>query len=376
MDQLRGSRRGVMFTLVTVVIVVLILGEVLTYLYTNTQYSNLGVQATPSSAASALYSDIRASAPAFLQASLTRAFYALNSYETLQGNQPVTNGASALEGLVDNGVINGFNESNAMGNYTLSAYSNTLKSAGMARGLTVLISNANAIVWQGSQGTINASFSTLLNVSSQYGSVAYPITANASVPLSRLPDLYGGSIGTGPVSYSSNRSVVINNTYFTNFNGVNTYVQTALSQGSSSTISQGSLSAWIYAKGGSYGIFDQNPDGFGLFMRESGALFEVGAHASSAVSYANYFVTNSWVYVTVTWNGANVNLYRNGFLVASGNVGANIFLQSLVIGRDDTGYFKGMINDVQVYNSVLSRAAYPSFTPKGHSASPSIRQTL
>jgi hypothetical protein len=213
MERLKGSSRGVMFTLVTVVVVVLLLGEVLTYLYTNTQYSNLGIQATPSVASGSLYSQVEIGAPAFLQASLTKAVYALNAYETGNGVHGVNSSSYALSSLIDNGTLYGANMVSYMGGYTLSAYANAIGTQASSEGLALSMSGTKAVVFQNSPGRISVSLSAVLNVSSPYGIVSYPVTANASVPISGLPDLFGGSLGTGPIQYSQNISRLVNNSY-------------------------------------------------------------------------------------------------------------------------------------------------------------------
>ncbi len=246
-----GSRKGVMFSLVTLVIVVLLLGEVLTYLYTNTQYSSLGAQEGQAQAAGMLYSQIRAQAPSFLQASLTDAVYALNAYEMSSAvNRTVGSGAYALQSLMDNGTIYGTNMNGYMGGYTLSAYANSVGVAAAGDGFTVSMPNANAVVFQASPGRISASFSTQLNVSSPYGTVSYPITANASIPISGLPDLFGGDLGTGAVVYSPNSSQLVNANYLAGGEGsIYSAPNNALAQLKAVS---GSRSPYLFAYGSLY----------------------------------------------------------------------------------------------------------------------------
>ena len=137
-------------------------------------------------------------APSFLQASLTKAVYALNAYEINNGSHAVTSGAVALSSLINNGTVYGANMASYMGGYTIASYANVLKAQGAAKGLTVTLSNANTIVFQNSPGQLTVTLSSQLNVSSPYGTVSYPISLNTSIPLTGLPDLYGGSLGRVP----------------------------------------------------------------------------------------------------------------------------------------------------------------------------------
>ena len=291
MEQLKRGSRGVMFTLVTVVVVVLLLGEVLTYLYTNTQYSNLGVQATPSLAASSMYSQLEVDAPAFLQTSLTEAVYALNAYETTgKINHRIDNGAYALASLVSNGTVYGTSMASYMGGYTLASYANSLKAKGAASGLAVSVSNANAIVFQNSAGQLSVSYSATLNVSSAYGLVSYPVTANASIPISGLPNLYGGSIGTGSIAYSQNVSVKVNSSYAARSGG-SLYNSFNVPGGPALALS-GSLSPYLF----SYGpLFTDNAVSAGCG----------DAAISNAVNRSNYLL--------VTQSSQNVNSIFCGF---------------------------------------------------------------
>ena len=365
MDQLRGSRKGLMFTLVTVLVVVLMLGEVLTYLYTNTQYSDLGVQANPSQSASSFYSQVSASSSSFLQTSLTKAVYALSAYETSNAvGQRVTSGSYALESLVDNGTIYGTSMNSIMGGYTLSGYAATLAQAGAIEGLTVSISNANAVVFQNSGGQLSASFSTLLNVTSQYGAVAYPITANASIPISGLPDLFGGSLGSS-ASYSSNRSVIANNSYGAWFNGATTWIATGTT-GYPTLANSVSFFAWIYptASGATRVIFDYGTRG--VAGHEVDLYYQSGSYLSfydGVYGYNPASMTvslNAWHFVGFTYGGGtSLTLYLDGIAntVTLNQAQAVAMSSSAYIGTIVSGPgsqdWSGSIADVQIYNAVL-----------------------
>ncbi|MDE1865401.1 MAG: hypothetical protein KGH94_02045 [Candidatus Micrarchaeota archaeon] len=288
--ELGSSSKGIMFTLVTVVIVVLLLGEVLTYLYTNTQYSNLGIQATPSLASTSLYSQVKIGAPAFLQISLSKAIYALNAYETGYGYQQINNGAYALQSLMTNGTLYGTSMSSYMGGYTLLSYSNSLATQGVVEGLTVSLTGSNVIVFQNTSGSISATMDTSLNVSSPYGTVSYPITANASIPLSGLPDLYGGSLGTGAMTYSNNVSRLVNASYAALLSTGSIYNSVAFAGGSSAEKQSLSPYMFVYAP---------------LFVDSSNSPSCTDNSIASVASPSNY--------ILVAANSQNINSNFCGF---------------------------------------------------------------
>ncbi|HPG82084.1 MAG TPA: hypothetical protein PKY55_02320 [bacterium] len=84
---------------------------------------------------------------------------------------------------------------------------------------------------------------------------------------------------------------------------------------------------------------------------------------SAYLESANLAVLNEWIFLTasVTSNG-NMYLYKNGELAASGTGGFppnNLTRVSQFIARSNwsvDGYFKGRIDDVRIYNRVLSDA--------------------
>src|SRR5581483_11675273 len=67
---------------------------------------------------------------------------------------------------------------------------------------------------------------------------------------------------------------------------------------------------------------------------------------------------NAWSQLTVTFNGASVNLYVNGVLVASQAAAGSILTSTgaLRIGGNSIWgeYFKGLIDEVRIYNRALS----------------------
>jgi len=85
----------------------------------------------------------------------------------------------------------------------------------------------------------------------------------------------------------------------------------------------------------------------------SGGAWQTAVTASSALS------TNSWSHIMCTYDGANIRLYINGILAASGSQTASITstnTTALSIGRDPagSGYFDGKVDEVKVFNYNLT----------------------
>jgi concanavalin A-like lectin/glucanase superfamily protein len=67
---------------------------------------------------------------------------------------------------------------------------------------------------------------------------------------------------------------------------------------------------------------------------------------------------NTWSYLAVTYDGANIRLYVNGTLVATQAKTGTIATSTnpLEIGSDHiySQFFKGMIDEIRIYNLALS----------------------
>ena len=67
--------------------------------------------------------------------------------------------------------------------------------------------------------------------------------------------------------------------------------------------------------------------------------------------------TNTWTHLAVTYNGSTLTLYRDGVAVATSTVSGTLSPTSgtLQIGGSQFGeYFKGLIDEVRIYNRALS----------------------
>ena len=75
------------------------------------------------------------------------------------------------------------------------------------------------------------------------------------------------------------------------------------------------------------------------------------------VSGNTTYETNKWYLVTMTYDGSNVRLYVNGKIDASPTACTENLIQTdgnLVIGENGGEYWKGLIDDVRIYNYALT----------------------
>jgi hypothetical protein len=84
---------------------------------------------------------------------------------------------------------------------------------------------------------------------------------------------------------------------------------------------------------------------------------------SHVLSSSNVLITNIFQHVAVTYNRTNgiARLYRNGAVVASGNVGTNqpqtsypLYMGTRVSGTGGTAFYNGVMDEVAIYSRALS----------------------
>lgn len=188
---MKRSRKGILLTLLTIVLFVLMLGELITYVMLNINYTNIASQASQSLNSGAFVSNLNGSMSNFLHTSLNNALYSAIYYE---GNPPlrkdyfINNTAFVLSTLMQNGTINGYNMSSRIGE-TLGNYITVLEDSASAQNIALNITNGSLSIYQNSAFAISASYTALASIN-QSGSVStYPIYAHTSVSVAYKPDL-------------------------------------------------------------------------------------------------------------------------------------------------------------------------------------------
>ena len=77
----------------------------------------------------------------------------------------------------------------------------------------------------------------------------------------------------------------------------------------------------------------------------------------NAVCQPSPLPANTWTHLTLTYNGSVLTLYRNGLAVATASISgaASFTTETLQIGGSKFGeYFKGLIDEVRIYNRPLT----------------------
>ena len=186
------TKRGILLTLLTLVIFILMLGEVITYVVLNINYDNLSASVAQSLASGNFAQNLDSGMNAFLYSSLSKSIGIMTAFEsdptTRMGNF-ITNSSQALDALLYNGTI--FN-STAYYNNSFKKAVSEFEAEALADGFTANLSNVTLRIKQASPFRIGAYATGLAALNTSSGiSLDYPINANTTVSLNSKPSLIG-----------------------------------------------------------------------------------------------------------------------------------------------------------------------------------------
>lgn len=170
-----------------------------------------------------------------------------------------------------------------------------------------------------------------------------------------------------------------------NFDGTNDYIRVY----SLGTMSSGTISMWVYANasvvsgsGPLKSDMDNTTEYCFYFERLSSGRFRA-VHwkygLTNLVFTTNAFTVSTWHHILFMWNQTNVSGYLNGQLSFSQpNNGLNTDFTRLALGfsRDNQSpsyFWRGMIDEVQMYNRALSPQQVSNLYLTGFIGAPSSR---
>ncbi|MEI6851022.1 MAG: DUF2341 domain-containing protein, partial [Candidatus Saccharibacteria bacterium] len=158
------------------------------------------------------------------------------------------------------------------------------------------------------------------------------------------------------------------------FDGVDDYVNipdsNTLSFGNGSTDSPFSIESWVWSTGVGQGAIASKATAAGIgeyYLLRSGGNIYFRLVDNSNTSWLGIYTvlpTDQWVHVAVTYDGskttAGMKIYLNGVLQSTTVSSLGIYdgmentTQPLTIGSRGTSYFTGMIDELKVYNRILT----------------------
>ncbi len=215
------NKKGLLLTLLVIVLFVLMLGEVITYVVINVNYDSLTQQAASASAGGVSASLVSLSITSMLHTSLLAA---LGTLETIEGNTLarqgiiVNNTQYSLTSLMENGTIYGASFGQYMDAALISNFSNSINASLASEGVSIRLIGGNLTVFQGTPSTINASYYAVAMVNTTAGTYTYPIRATTSVQLNGTLDIVGAQQGmpsTISIQKSLPTAVLVGNSYAT-----------------------------------------------------------------------------------------------------------------------------------------------------------------
>lgn len=215
--------------------------------------------------------------------------------------------------------------------------------------------------------TTKQNFITAQGASSKAGLVAaYNFDAGSGTSVA---DLAGKNIGVIRNATWSNSGRYGKSLYF---NGVNSWVTVEPSTSLNLTNAM-TLEAWVYPSAAQSGwtdiIMKEKPEGLVYYLTaNSDTNVPVGGafigNTERAVSGKSSLPVNVWSHLATTYDGATQKFYLNGTLIASRAQSGVIQTSTgaLRIGGDSIWgeYFKGIIDDVRIYNRALTNSEIQS----------------
>ncbi|MCL5262305.1 MAG: LamG domain-containing protein [Candidatus Marsarchaeota archaeon] len=191
------SRKGILLTLFTIVLFILMLSELLTYVVLNINYNNLETEIGRASGEGAMVQNINSSLSTFLYSSLSGALSGLTYYEStpsIRKDSFINNTGTALAAIMETGAYKGYSLSGYEG-ATLGQYIAALVKQAGAQGASISITNGTLSVVQSGAFTIMASYTAMLTVNQSGTTSDYPIDAVANVSTGSRPYLLGAEQG-------------------------------------------------------------------------------------------------------------------------------------------------------------------------------------
>ncbi|MGC8586862.1 MAG: LamG domain-containing protein [Candidatus Micrarchaeia archaeon] len=229
---LNSSRKGLVMTILMLVLFMLMLAELMTFVILNIGYNNIEQQVSMSASSSNYGNLLRLGADSFAQSSLSAALRTLTAYEynaSLRKDNFITNLDLYAGQLIKNGTLPytqiGSPAANAianyMGNLTLAKYNKSLNS--FVGGAKIIgINETQPVIMQYSPYTISVEYTENIAINSSGSIYRYSIPVNATLPLNGTYDLMYAQEGIlREIRFGAiqNLTGIIGNVYATAGNG-------------------------------------------------------------------------------------------------------------------------------------------------------------
>jgi len=191
------SKKGILLTLLTIVIFILMLGEVITYVVLNINYDNLSSSVAQSLASGNFAQNLDSGMSAFMYSSLSKAIGILTTFEStpsLRNDLFINNSARTLNTLLYNGTL--YSNSIAYYNNSFEKALKEFEVEALTDGFTANLSNVTLRIKQATPFRVGVYVTGLAALNTSSGiTLDYPINANTSVSINSKPSLIGAEQG-------------------------------------------------------------------------------------------------------------------------------------------------------------------------------------
>lgn len=272
-------------------------------------------------------------------------------------NQNLNNASQFTQGLLSN--VQSFGNSDWQNIYSLNK--------GLSNQYFLIASGTSFAAQAGQEGVIDNDITNGLVGAWKFDE---DITTTSTTTYDSSGNLLNATIVNSPTRITSGCKV----SNCLSFSGVSDYalINDANVLDVSSTFS---LTSWIYTSTSSVlqtiiskdGVGTDTTGAYNLYVGTDLSIkYETNNDVDTVNSISNAITLNKWHYVIVTFDNSTstkVHIYVNGADVGSGNAMApSVLNTNLLLGRRGLGsYFKGYLDDIRIYNRVLSPSEITRF---------------
>ncbi|TFH49462.1 MAG: LamG domain-containing protein [Bacteroidia bacterium] len=116
-----------------------------------------------------------------------------------------------------------------------------------------------------------------------------------------------------------------------------------------------SVSVWL-KRAGNGGLYCIMCDDFGIWSSNTDAGMAISLPSTNSASGA--ITQNEWTHLVGTYDGNNIKVYINGILKETKNHPGTIisWVGNLKVGKFDAEFWGGSVDDLFIYNKVLSQS--------------------
>ncbi len=191
------SKKGVLLTLLTIIIFILMLGEVITYVVLNINYDNLSASVAQSLASGNFAQNLDSGMNAFLYSSLSKSISIITAFEstpTLRNGNFINDSTQTISTLLYNGTL--YSNTIAYYNNSFQKAVKEFEAEALTDGFSANLSNITLRIKQSSPFRVGVYVTGLAALNTSSGiSLDYPINANTTSSINSKPSLIGAEQG-------------------------------------------------------------------------------------------------------------------------------------------------------------------------------------